>query len=92
MLTGCQHVFFGGELKKICEIYVSAYFQHMKASKREHEKAVRTTVSFPALLVTAAEDRMRKLAFPSFSAYLQNLVRLDAISQAPHGQATRLES
>ena len=48
-------------------------------SKRTHECVVRTSISMPPILWDAATNKQRTAGYPSFSDYIQNLIRLDAL-------------
>lgn len=50
-----------------------------KRAKRDCERAVRTTISLPPGLFTAAEERKRSLHYGTLSDYFQALVRHDAL-------------
>ena len=54
-------------------------YESMKAkpTKRQHEMAVRTTISMPPVIFDAGRERARLRAFGSFSDYIQALIRAD---------------
>ena len=49
----------------------------LKHVKRRHEMAVRTTISMPPIIFDLGRERARTRAFPSFSDYIQALIRAD---------------
>jgi hypothetical protein len=50
----------------------------VKARKRSQEKAMRTSISMPPVVFIKAMERQRTYGFPTFSDYLQHLLRADA--------------
>lgn len=46
-------------------------------AKRHWERAVKKSVSMPEILLDKASDRQRQLTLPTFSDYIQLLIRLD---------------
>jgi hypothetical protein len=48
--------------------------------KRTHELAVRTSISMPPTLWDAAASRQHARGFTSFSDYMQDLIRRDALT------------
>ncbi len=46
-------------------------------AKRPHERAVKKSVSLPLFLYYEGSDRQRAMRLPTFSDYLQELIRRD---------------
>lgn len=42
------------------------------------------SIKLPADLCDVAEDRAKKLGYPSYNAYIKGLIRYDALCQGPH--------
>ena len=60
-----------------------------QAKKRAHERAVRTTVTFPPTLMSAAEQILSAAGFSGLSDYLQDLARKDINTRNPQLLAAR---
>jgi hypothetical protein len=57
--------------------------------KRQHEMAVRTTISMPPMVFDLGRQRARNRAFASFSDYVQALIRADG-EHAFRGETARI--
>jgi hypothetical protein len=45
--------------------------------KRDYERAIKKSVSMPGIMADEADDRRRALRLPTFSDYIQHLIRND---------------
>lgn len=58
--------------------------------KKDYEKAVKRSVSMPGLLADDADRRRRDLRLPTFSDYIQHVIRQDTQREIIHVATNQL--